>query len=258
MKKLLLALPLLALASCGSTPPAPVLKPLDYSYLPPILLKVAQVNVVTNFVPSPSQQLAASQDPAPPAETLETMLRQRLQPAGQPGTATVTVTNASVDDVSGNLVGAMTVDVNLASADGRSTGFTEASVSATHSAPDSGNPDDLRVAYYNLTKQLMTQMNVQLQYQIQKNLPNWISWTSAGGAAPAAASPDAGGGVIQAAPLAAPPGVGTAPGMATSTTTTTTTAPVAPAAPVPGQINTNGAVPGYLPGAGPAALGAQP
>ncbi len=105
MKRLVFALPLLVLAACGSTPPAPSFKPLDYSYLPPVLLKVAQVNVVTNYVPTPSQVQLAGMDPAPPADTLISMLRQRLQPAGQPGTATVTVQSAYVDNVNGNLTG---------------------------------------------------------------------------------------------------------------------------------------------------------
>ncbi len=252
MKKLVFALPLLALASCGSTPPAPSYQPLDYSYLPPVLLKVAQVNVVNAYVPTPSQVQMAGMDPAPPADTLMAMLHQRLQPAGQPGTATVTVQSAYVDNVNGNLTGSMTVDLNLASADGHATGFTEASVSASQTAPDSSNPDDTRAALYALTKQLMTQMNVQLQYQIQKNLPSWVSWTNNGavGAAASTASSAAagnGGGMIQSAPLSAPPGVATAP--ATS----------APAAMAPaGQINGNGAVPSYLPGAGPAGLGGAP
>ncbi|MGE4480626.1 hypothetical protein [Acidocella sp.] len=235
MKRLVFALPLLALASCGSTSPAPSFKPLDYSYLPPILLKVSQVNVVNSYVPTPSQVQAASMDPAPPADTLMSMLKQRLQPAGQPGTATVTVQNAYVDNVNGNLVGAMTVDLNLASADGRSTGFTEASVSASQTAPDSGNADDLRAALYGLTKRLMTQMNVQLQYQIQKNMPNWISWTNSASTAAAAAAGDAGG-AVQAAPLAAPPGVATAPASAA-------------------KSGGGNGVPNYLPGAGPATLG---
>ncbi len=202
-RKLVFALPLLALSACGSTPPAQTFQPLNYSYLPPILLKVSQVNVTDHYVPTPSQAEMAGLDPAPPAETLLTMLRQRLQPAGQPGTATVTVQTAYVDKVNGNLTGAMAVDINLASADGRATGFTEASVTASQTAPDAGDKDALRAALYNLTQTLMTQMNVQLQYQIQHNLPSWISWTNAGAAGAGAAS--AGGGAVQATPLPAPP-----------------------------------------------------
>ena len=252
MKKLVVALPLLSLAACGTTPPTPTFAPLDYSYLPPIMLKVSQVDVENHYVPTPSQVRTAAMDPAPPAETLLAMLKQRLQPSGQPGTGTVTVQTAYVDDVNGTLMGQMTVDVNLASADGRSTGFTEAGVSATVTAPDSNNPSDMQAVLYGLTKRLMAQMNVQLQYQIQKNMPSWISWTNNGATlAPSAAGATVGAGV-QAAPLTAPPGV--------ATVTKAVQGGAQAVAPVPaatGSGNVNGAVPTYLPGAGPAALGSK-
>lgn len=255
MKKLVFALPLLALAACGTTAPVQTFTPLDYSYLPPILLKVSQINLKNNYVPTPSQVQTAAQDPAPPAETLLAMLRQRLQPAGQPGTGAVTVQTAYVDNVNGVLMGQMTVDVNLASADGLSTGFTEASVSASVTAPDSNDPNDMQAALYSLTKRLMTQMNVQLQYQIQKNMPSWISWTHSGvNLAPAAASTSGSG--VQSAPLAAPPGVATVSGVSAQSAAGTQTQPsvAAPAASGQSSGNVNTAIPNYLPGAGPAAL----
>lgn len=241
MKKLVLTLPFLALAACASTPPAATFAPLDYSYLPPILLKVSQINVTDTYVPTPSQAQTAEIDPAPPGPILLSMLKQRLQPAGQPGTGTVTVQTAYVDNVNGMLVGQMTVDVNLASANGLSTGFTEASVSASQTAPTSGNADDMQAALYDLSKRLMTQMNVQLQYEIQKNMPSWVSWTTTG--APSSAATSAGAS-MQTTTLAPPPGVATVPGMASS----------APAVAPPASLNSNSAVPSYLPGTGPTAL----
>lgn len=262
MKKLVCALPLLALAACGTTPPAPTFTPLNYSYLPPILLKVSQINVTNSYVPTPSQVQTAALDPVSPADTLLAMLKQRLQPAGQPGTGTVTVQTAYIDQVNGMLVGQMTVDLNLASANGLSTGFTEASVSATETAPDSNAPSDMQVALYDLTKRLMTQMNVQLQYQIQKNMPNWISWTNTGtplsSAVPSAASNGVG---VQATPLAAPPGATSGSGAASQAgaqaaqPAASSMSGATPSGQTSGQ--SNGAVPNYLPGAGPAALGSS-
>ncbi len=238
MKKFLFVLPLCALAGC-STPPAQTFQPLNYSYLPPIVLKVSSLNVVNNYVPTPSQATLAGKNPAPPSSTLQGVLNRRLVPSGQPGTGTVTIQTASIDQVGGNLIGQMTVDVNLASADGQATGFTEASVSASQTAPDSdATQDDMRAALYGMTKRMMDAMNVQLQYQIQHNLPNWVSWTATPGSAAPAASAAGGAstGVIQATPLTAP------------ASTQTASTPATPA-------NTNPAVPNYLPGAGPAALG---
>ena len=124
--------PLMALAGCGSTPTPPQnFAPLDYSYLPPIVLKVSTLNVANNYVPTPGQATLIGQDPEPPATALGNMLNHRLVASGAPGTGTVTIQNASIDQVGGNLTGTMTVDVNLASPDGNATGYTEASVSAS-------------------------------------------------------------------------------------------------------------------------------
>jgi hypothetical protein len=234
----------LPLAACGGPAPAPqpqVFAPLNYDYLPPIVLKVSTLNVVNNYVPSADEAALIAQDPAPPASTLLAMLNHRLVAYGTPGTGTVTVQSASINQVGGNFTGAMTVDINLASADGRSTGFAEASVSASQTAPD---PDSGQTpaALYAVTKQLMDNMNVQLQYQIQHNLGPFLSYSAAPGVSPLA--PGAAG-AIQATPLTAP---GTAPAAPAAGTL-----PPLPAVPV----NTNPAVPNYLPGAGPSALTPQ-
>jgi hypothetical protein len=244
MKKILRLLPALVLAGCSSSPPAQNFAPLDYSYLRPIIFKVANLNVVNNYTPGADEQPFIDNNPAPPAATLMTMLQNRMQPSGQPGSGTITVQQASITGSNGNLNGQMTVDINLTSADGHSTGFAEATVSRSETAPnDDPTSPEMRAALYQMTKDLMTAINVQLPYQIAHNIPNWVSWTSPPGAlgsAPAAAS-----GSIQAAPLGAP-------GAATGTTT-----PVPAGAPTPlsAPVNSNSAVPNYLPGAGPAALG---
>lgn len=243
MKRLLAALPLCALAACSSEPP-PSFAPLDYSYLRPITLKVANLTVVNNYLPGPDEAALEAKDPAPPGPTLLAMLQHKLQASGQPGSGTVTIQTVSITQANGNLNGAMTVDVNLTSADGRSTGFAEANVTASQTAPDSGDPADLQAALYQMTKRLMDQMNVQLPYQIMHNVRSWVLYTGAGGSA-AAASGGAMGGAIQAAPLSAPAGTA-APSTSTGST------------PATGAVNTNTAVPNYLPGAGPAALGASP
>jgi hypothetical protein len=235
IKRLLAALPLCALAACSAEPP-PSFTPLDYSYLRPITLKVANLTVVNSYIPGPDEAALEAKDPAPPGPTLLAMLQHKLQASGQPGSGAVTIQAVSITQANGNLNGSMIVDVNLTSADGRSTGFAEANVTASQTAPDSGDPADLQAALYQMTKRLMDQMNVQLPYQIMHNIPSWVLYTGTGGNAAV------GNGAIQAAPLIAPGGTA-APASAT------------PSAPATGAVNTNTAVPNYLPGAGPSALG---
>ena len=225
MKNFLALLSMLILAACASPPPPPVFKPLDYSYLHPITFKVANVSVVNNYTPGPDEQQLNANNPAPPAATLLAMLNQRMQPSGQPGNAAITVQVASITQANGMLNGQMTVDINLTSADGRSTGFAEASVSASQTAPDSGDQNATETALYQMTGKLMDAINVQLPYQIAHNIPNWVAWTTPAGGA-AALPGGVASGAIQAAPLGAP-------GATTTTTTTTTVAPAVPAGPAP-------------------------
>jgi hypothetical protein len=203
----------MGLAACGGPPPPPVVyKPLDYSYLPPITLRVATVNVSNIYVPDPGAATLIGQDPEPPATALLAVATRRLIGNGTPGTADFTVENASIEPVGGNLVGTLTARLDVKSADGRRNGFTEASVSHSQTAPDSdATPADWQAALYGMTKALMDSMNVQLQYQIQRNLGDWVVYAPNA----AAASVGAGRGAIQAAPLPStaviPGGVPTAP-----------------------------------------------
>jgi uncharacterized lipoprotein YmbA len=238
---------LVALAGCSSPPPPQDFAPLSYSYLPPLVLKVANLSIVDDYVPSPDTVALLAEDPAPPAETLLAMLRHRLVASGAPGTGTVTIQNASVHRVDGTLAGAMTVDVSVSSPDGRSTGYAEATVSASRSVPD---PDQgvgaMQAALYDLTKQLMQDMNVQLQYQMQHNLGGWVSWSPTPGAMSSGYAPSgAAGAGITATPLTTPPGAAAAAPAA---------APVhpAPASPAPAYPEPvpNMVPPGY-PGGGP-------
>ncbi len=228
---------LATLAGCSSSPP-PSFPPLDYSYLRPYVLKVANLSVVNNYTPGPDAQPVLNNDPVSPAATLQAMLQHRLVASGAPGTGTVTVQNAAITEANGMLTGTMTVDINLQGPRG-AAGFAEASVSATEQAPDDLTSADVQTALYHLTKHLMDLMNVQLPYQLQHSLQAWLSWSNpqAGGLG---LGGDAGaGGAIQSAPL-------TAPGA-----TTPDTGAAAPSAPMPAPAGQPaGGVLGVLPVSG--------
>jgi hypothetical protein len=238
-KQSLIPFAALALAGCGGSTSPQTFTPLDYSYLPPIVLKVSTLSVVNNYVPSPGAATLIAEAPEAPANALLDMLNHRIVASGAPGTGTVTIETASIDQVGGNLTGSMTVDINLASPDGTSTGYAEASVSASQTAPDpDASQDVVQGALYSITKQLMDNMNVQLQYQVQRNLGSWLSFSTTPGASPLSVGATPAAGAIQATPLAAPPGNPSPAGV-----------PPSPAVPAG---NSNSAVPDYLPGAGAA------
>lgn len=200
----------LALSACSSGPPVPTtFAKLDYSYLPPITLKVASVQIRNDYVPGPDARKFLAQAPEPPAQVLERMAHERLVADGSPGSAAFVIRQASLHQVGDTLVGKMTVDLNVRTSSGQRVGYAEASVSRSETAPSNETPDRMRAALYNLTKEMMSSMNVELQYQIQKSLPDWLAYAPGGAGGSAAAPPtyNANNG-IQAQPL---PGPGGAP-----------------------------------------------
>ncbi len=233
---------LLTIAACGSAPPpAPVVyKPLDYSYLPPLTLRVASVNVQNTYVPGPDEATLIGQDPEAPANALSDLLNRRLIPSGAPGVANVTIETASLDESGGNLTGTMAVRVDVASADGRRTGYTEASVTHSEAAPDNNaSEEDVRAALFGMTKTLTDDLNDRLQYQLQHNLASWMVYGADAGAVPVVSGTNGGSGGIVATPLPEPggaPASGEAP-----------TAPAGPAL-APGNALPPGSLPlGTLP-----------
>ncbi len=194
----------LGLAGCGGgPPPAPIVfKPIDFSYLPPITLRVATVNVHNVYVPGPDEATLIGQDPEAPANAMMDLLNRRLIPSGAPGTANVTIEQASLDEANGMLSGTMDVQVEVTTPDGRSHGFTEASVSHSQAAPDpNASQEDVRAALYGMTKELVSDLNDRLQYQLQQNLGPWIVYGSGPGGAPAGGAAP---GAIIATPLPEP------------------------------------------------------
>jgi hypothetical protein len=216
IRRVLPLLAVFALAACGGPPPPPqVFPPLDYSYLTPIVLKVSNINVVNQYVPDPGAATLIGQDPEPPANALSDMLNRRIVAGGASGNGVVTIEVASIEQVGNSYTGIMTVRVDVQSADGKSSGYTEASVTHSQSVPDDAK--DIPATLYAMTKALMDTMNVQLQYQLQQNLGNWISYSAApgvGGVSGGTTASPLVPGSIQATPLTAPAGAATpAPSM---------------------------------------------
>ncbi len=249
----------LGLAGCGGgPPPAPIVfKPIDFSYLPPITLRVANVNVQNVYVPGLDEATLIGEDPEAPANAISDLLNRRLIPSGAPGTANVTIEQASLDESGGVLSGTMAVRVEVATPDGRSHGYTEASVTHSQTAPDSNaSEEDVRAALYGITKELVSDLNDRLQYQLQQNLGPWIVYgggpggVPVGGAAPGPiiATPLPGPGTPAAMPA------GTAPQPLVVPTPGVATAPVSPSVTAtPDNALPPGSLPlGTLPlGAGP-------
>ena len=165
-RRLVLLLPLWA-AGCGDDAPLrTTFPPLRSDYLTPLALNVGTIDYAGLPPPGPLDDL----DPAPPGPALLQLAHDRLSAAGTGGRALVTVTDATVARSGDALAGSMGLRVEVSGADGGSAGFAEAKV--TRRVVGIGR--DLRGALYDVTKQMLDDMNVELEYQLRQNLRDYL------------------------------------------------------------------------------------
>jgi hypothetical protein len=172
-RRFVLLLPLF-LAACGGGE-EPVFEPLRYNYLPPIQLNVASITIEQRFVPSGVAPDVSDRDPEPPVDALKAMANDRLQAFGTANKAVFAILDASLTREDSEITGSMSVSLTILDDNGTQLGFAQAQVQGRHS----GSIDDLRVVLYDLTKSMMSDMNVEFEFQIRHNLKNWLTTSAA-------------------------------------------------------------------------------
>jgi hypothetical protein len=188
------------LAGCGGDEGVPQsFPPLRYTYLAPISLNVSSIQTEVAYSPSNDGTSLDAMSPEPPVQAVQQMLQDRLVAAGAGGTATVTINTASIERVNDTAVGNISVQLAVASADGRQTGYTQASVSRTRTLPDDTSDDAMRAFLYQMTSDLVNAENVELEYQLRQHLASWL----VGGSSPIVGGPAAPA-PVQAEPLSGP------------------------------------------------------
>ena len=197
-------LTLAGLAGCGGddvAPPATYL-PLTYDYLPKLRLNVASIAIDDSWTPNPaSGQHVEYLSPVQPVDALRRMARDRLLPGGGAGQARFVIEDASIVLGPGRLDGSLAVRLDIGTSGGSQSGYAEARVVRSLTGGP-GDADGGRGAAYRLTKQMMVDMNVELEYQIRRSLRDYLQATDAVAPAP---------GPVQSQDLAPPPGVRAAP-----------------------------------------------
>ena len=174
-RRLALLLPF-ALAACGSKP-EPVFEPLRYNYLPPIQLNVAAIAVDQRFYPAGVPPDVSNQDPVPPIEALKTMANDRLQAFGTANKAVVSILDASLTRENDTVIGSMAVSLTILGDTGAQLGFAQARVQTSRT----GRINDLRPILYDMTKSMMSDMNIEFEYQIRRYLKEWLTDSAAPG-----------------------------------------------------------------------------
>jgi hypothetical protein len=186
-RRFALLLPL-AFAACGEAEEQ-AFDPLRYNYLPPIQLNVASIAVEQRFVPSGVDPDVTNQDPVPPIEALKAMGNDRLQAFGTANKAIFAILDASLTRQNDVVTGAFAVSLTILDDSGTQLGFAEARVQSRHA----GRTGDLRPTLYEMTKAMMSDMNVEFEYQIRRNLKSFLT---------TGAAPDT---PVEQAPLDQPP-----------------------------------------------------
>jgi hypothetical protein len=173
-RRFALLLPLV-LAACGGDEEQ-VFDPLRYNYLPPIQLNVASIAVEQRFIPSGVDPDVSSQDPVPPIEALKAMANDRLQAFGTANKAIFGILDASLMRQNDVVTGSLAVSLTILDDKGTQLGFAEARVQTRHT----GRIGDIKPVLYDMTKAMMSDMNVEFEYQIRRNLKDFLT----SGAAP--------------------------------------------------------------------------
>jgi hypothetical protein len=177
-----LLLPLLA-AACASNdiaPPPPA--PPSYGYLTPLRLNVLEIEVVE---PAPGPAFRTD-PPAPlsPGVLAVQMGRDRLVPVGTTGRARFLIDSATLvrEPASGGglfsqrterLTCVVHVRVEIMGGDGRRVGFTEAEVRRSATVVVEG-PNSRARAADQIVRQAMDDLNVEFEFQLRRNLRDWI------------------------------------------------------------------------------------
>lgn len=195
---LTLALPAFA-AACGrdrprdTTPPPFGSGPPSYSHLTPLRLDVATIDIAA---PDPGPATLVVQ-PAPiePAQAMMVMARDRLVAAGTSGrarfvisTATLTRTQESAGGVFSTTSERISVALDcrveiVGGEDGQPLGFAQAATQRSAVGP-AANAAERSAAADRIMRQAMADLNIELEYQVRRNLRRWLAVGAPGGPAP--------------------------------------------------------------------------
>ena len=214
----------LLLAACGGGDQAtPNFAPPDYSYLSKLRLNVGTLAIEDHAAQAGDPNDLGPTAPVPPDQALQQMARDRLVAAGNSASAIFTIDQASIIGSGGGaLDGHLAVHLDIMTANGGHAGYAEAHVSRQF-VPGAATPDDgTRAQLYSLTQQMMQDMNVELEYQVQRSLRDWLVDASG---APVAGS-------VEQQTLA-PPGMGGTSTPSTSTPSSGTPVGTTPVGAVP-------------------------
>jgi len=171
-RRFLLLLPLLA--GCRGNEPAFVPPgPVSYTYLIPLPLNVGSVEIAEGAPLPPIGDVGNRLNPGP-AEAIRIMGRDRLLAVGTEGQAVFTVTQASLIQGRETLSCQLGCRLELLSPLGSQLGLVEAATRRGVTGPDAARPRAAEA----LLRRTLDDLNVEFEFQMRRNLRDWLSATA--------------------------------------------------------------------------------
>ena len=165
-------LPLIAAAcSDASDPPRDYPVP-NYSYLSPLRFNVAAIELDDRTPPTSDRSLVQL-SPLRPVDGLKQIANDRLVAAGSSGRAVFVIETATLQQVRGGVEGTLSVRIDVyASATSERSGYAEARITRKRTSNDTD--EAVRPVLYELTTQMLNDMNVELEFQVKRSLRDWL------------------------------------------------------------------------------------
>lgn len=179
-----------ALASCETPATRPVFPDIRFTDQPRLRLDVARIDIKDEFQPSFREPNVEHLFPVPPERAAENWAKDRLEATGNTREARVRITDASVKEVelprTKGITGAFTTDqaerydavIEVSVDILGDNGFAERTVSAkatrSQSVAEGITPNEREQVWYNMTKDLMAELNQELEQQMRANFGYYL------------------------------------------------------------------------------------
>ena len=173
-RRFVLLLPLLVLG-CSDEGGSQSFPPPSYSFLTPIRLNVASIEIDDRSLPATAGSVETI-DPIRPSDALKQMGIDRLAADGSAGRAVFVIDQARLSRNNGGIDGTMAVHLDVFSGPGgQRVGYAEARVVRRRTSTDVG--ESLPSILYDFTTEMMNDMNVEFEYQVRRSLRDWVQTT---------------------------------------------------------------------------------
>lgn len=159
------------LSGCADDAPPENFPSPNYDYLPQLNLNVSHIAITDRTEAGLDPKSLEAQDPTSPNSALALMAKQRLHATGNTGTGKFVITNVHFDQIDEQTIsGSFAIKLTL------NNNGHQGSITAKINHESSRKENEtLRHHLFTLTQQMMDDMNVELEYQIRKNLDSWLT-----------------------------------------------------------------------------------